>query len=149
MEFLRRITRTHAPGATLLVRLVTGWVFLAEGIQKFLYPEQLGVGRFIRIGIPSPDTVAPFVATVEIVCGALMLLGLLTRLAAAPLIITMLTAIVTTKIPILLTEGFWHAAHESRTDLAMLCCSVFLLVVGAGQLSLDHRWNQPPTGGGR
>jgi putative oxidoreductase len=143
MELLRRLAQTHAPGATLLVRLVTGGVFLSEGIQKFLYPDQLGVGRFTRIGIPSPETLAPFVATIEIVCGTLLLLGLLTRLAAIPLIINMLVAIASTKIPILLNEGFWTSAHESRTDLAMLFCSLFLLAVGAGPLSLDCRLHRP------
>ena len=142
MELFRRMAQTHAPGATLLVRLVTGWVFLSEGIQKFLYPDQLGVGRFIRIGIPSPETLAPFVATVEIVCGTLLLLGLVTRLAAIPLIINMVVAIASTKIPILLNEGFWSAAHESRTDVSMLFCSLFLLAVGAGPLSLDHQRHQ-------
>ena len=86
MEFVRKLAQTQAPAATVLVRLVAGWVFLSEGIQKFVYPEQLGVGRFIRIGIPAPAAMAPFVAAVEIVCGTLLVLGLFTRLAAAPLI---------------------------------------------------------------
>ncbi len=142
MDVLQKLAQSHAPRATFLVRLVTGWVFLSEGIQKFLYPEQLGIGRFSRIGIPSPETLAPFVATVEIVCGTLLLIGLLTRMAAVPLIINMLVAISSTKIPILLNEGLWRAAHESRTDLAMLCCSLFLLTVGAGPLSLDYQLYQ-------
>ncbi len=142
MDFMPKFAETHAPRATLLVRLVTGWVFLGEGIQKFLFPEQLGVGRFTGIGIPAPETLAPFVATVEIVFGTLLLFGFLTRLAAIPLIINMLVAIGSTKIPILLHEGFWRAAHESRTDLAMLFCSLFLLAVGAGPLSVDGRLPQ-------
>ena len=146
MTILRRLAATNAPAATVLIRLVTGWVFLSEGIQKFLYPDQVGAGRFLRIGIPAPETMAPFVGIVEIVGGTLLLLGLLIRLAAPPLIAIMLVAIGATKIPILLNEGFWRAAHESRTDLAMLTCALFLLVVGAGRWSLDHRWNQPPGG---
>jgi uncharacterized membrane protein YphA (DoxX/SURF4 family) len=149
MKLLANLARTNAPRATLLIRCVTGWVFLSEGIQKFLYPEQLGVGRFIRIGIPAPEAMAPFVATVEIACGTLLLLGLLTRLAAVPLIVNMLVAIASTKIPILLNEGFWKASHESRTDLAMLCCSLFLLALGAGPLSLDWRWLTSGRGGQR
>jgi putative oxidoreductase len=130
---------TNAPAATVLVRVVVGGVFLSEGIQKFLFPAALGVGRFAKIGIPWPAFTAPFDGVFEIGCGALLLLGLATRLAAVPLIINMLVAIATTKIPMLLQHGFWHAAHEARVDVAMLLGSLFLLIVGAGSWSLDAR----------
>src|SRR5271165_7604884 len=87
--------------ALLLIRVLVGWVFVSEGIQKFLFPAQLGVGRFEKIGIPSPHFMAPFVGTVEILCGTLLLAGLFTRLAAVPLLIDMAVAIATTKIPML------------------------------------------------
>jgi uncharacterized membrane protein YphA (DoxX/SURF4 family) len=80
---------------------------------------------------------APLVASFEILCGALVLLGLLTRLAAVPLLTIILVAISTTKVPILVKTGVWAAAHEARTDGAMLLTLVFLLVVGAGPWSLD------------
>ncbi|MDX6711298.1 MAG: putative oxidoreductase, partial [Blastocatellia bacterium] len=114
-------------------------VFLSEGVQKFLYPSDLGVGRFVKIGIPAPQFFAPFVGVVEIICGALILLGLLTRLAAIPLIVDMLVAIITTKIPILMKSGFWAMAHEARVDYAMLLGCLFLLIVGAGPISIDAR----------
>ncbi len=139
MKSLQRIVATSAPPSVLLIRLVVGAVFLSEGIQKFLFPNDLGVGRFIKIGIPAPQVMATFVGMVEIVCGTLIIFGLLTRLAAIPLIIDMLVAIVTTKIPILLKSGFWAMAHEARVDYAMLLGSIFLLVVGAGRLSIDWR----------
>lgn len=123
--------------AIVLVRLAVGSVFLSEGIQKFLSPETLGVGRFMKIGIPIPEISAPFVGIVEIVCGALVMIGLLTRLATIPLIIDMLVAISTTKIPILLDGGFWKMAHEARTDWSMLLGSVVLLIVSAGCWSID------------
>jgi uncharacterized membrane protein YphA (DoxX/SURF4 family) len=82
---------------------------------------------------------APFVGVVEIVCGALVLAGFLTRLAAIPLIINMTVAIASTKIPILLAKGFWAMAHESRTDWSMLLGSIFLLIVGGGPWSVDAR----------
>lgn len=63
---------------------------------------------------------APFVGVFEICCGTLLVLGLLTRFAAILMIIDMLAAISTTKIPILLKDGFWSMAHEARTDWAML-----------------------------
>src|SRR5713101_4907192 len=73
--------------AIMLIRVMVGWVFLSEGIQKFLFPDSLGVGRFLKIGIPSPQVMAPFVGVVEIVCGTLLLMGFLTRLATVPLLI--------------------------------------------------------------
>lgn len=121
----------------ILVRLAVGAVFLSEGIQKFLFPAALGVGRFTKIGIPAPEFMAPFVGVVEIGCGALLILGLLTRLAAIPLIIDMLVAIATTKIPIRLKSGFWAMAHEARTDYTMLLAALFFLIVGAGRWSMD------------
>lgn len=137
MTFLRRLLATNAPAAIILVRLIVGAVFLSEGIQKFLFPEALGVGRFAKIGIPAPEVMAPFVGVCEIVCGILFLFGLLTRYAAITMIIDMLVAISTTKVPMLLKDGFWKMAHEARTDWAMLLGSIFLLIVGAGVWSLD------------
>jgi uncharacterized membrane protein YphA (DoxX/SURF4 family) len=139
MAFFRKLLATDAPAAVVLVRLVVGAVFLSEGIQKFVYPDALGVGRFAKIGIPAPEIMAPFVGVCEIVCGALFLLGLLTRFAAVAMMIDMLVAISTTKVPLLLKDGFWAMAHEARTDWAMLLGSLFLLIVGAGSLSLDAK----------
>ncbi|WP_437755126.1 DoxX family protein [Sorangium sp. So ce1389] len=138
-DLLGWITATKAPAAAILIRLIVGTVFVSEGIQKFLFPAEIGAGRFAKIGLPSPEVLAPFVGVVEISCGALVLLGLATRLAAAPLIGVMLVAIASTKIPILVNRGFWAMAHESRTDWSMLLGALFLLLVGAGPLSLDAR----------
>ena len=123
----------------MLIRLLVAMVFVSEGVQKFLFPADLGVGRFIKIGIPSPEVLAPFVGVVEIGCGLLVGLGLVTRLAAVPLVIDMLVAIATTKLPILHSKGFWPAAHEARTDISMLLCCLFLIAVGAGPIALDER----------
>jgi len=150
MSFWPQLIATKVPRSVLLIRILVGGVFLAEGVQKFLYPNEVGAGRFAKIGIPNPDLMGPFVGVVEILCGSLILVGLLTRLAAIPLIINMMVAILSTKIPILLGHGFWGFslrslpyygfwgfAHESRTDFAMLLGSLFLLLVGAGAWSLD------------
>jgi len=130
---------TRAPGATLLIRAAVGAVFLAEGIQKFLYPADRGAGRFAKIGLPEPELLGNLVGTFEVVCGGLILVGLLTRFAAIPLIVIMLVALATTKLPILMESGFWEMAHEARTDWSMLLGSLFLLIVGAGPWSLDAR----------
>jgi len=136
-----------ANGAIILIRVMVGLVFISEGIQKFLFPDALGVGRFIKIGIPAPEILAPFVGVVEIVFGALILVGLFTRLAALPLIIDMLVAIGTTKIPMLMKSGIWAMAHEARTDFSMLLGCLFLLLVGAGSRSLDSLRQEDLKGG--
>src|ERR1022692_5321827 len=95
---------------------MVGIVFFLEGIQKFLYPQTLGAGRFAQIGIPAPGVMGPFVGSVEIICGALLLGGLLIRLAAIPLLINISVAILSTKIPILLGHDFmcFHVAKLAR-----------------------------------
>jgi putative oxidoreductase len=135
----RRWLVTRAPGSALFIRLMVGGVFLAEGVQKFLFPAALGVGRFAKIGLPEPQLLAPFVGGVEIVGGALVLLGLATRFAAVPLLIDILVAIGTTKLPMLVKSGFWATVHEARTDFSMLMGLLFLLAVGAGRISFDAR----------
>jgi len=123
--------------AILLIRILVGWVFLSEGIQKFLFPDALGVGRFLKVGIPWPHVSAPFVGGVEIFCGTLILLGLATRLAAVPLLAVIAVALYSTKIVAFAKLGFWGTLHEARTDVSMLLGLLFLLLVGGGSLSLD------------
>jgi putative oxidoreductase len=148
---MRRLLWTNAPAATVLVRLMTGSVFLSEGIQKFLYPAELAAGRFAKIGIPAPQIMGPFVGACEVLCGALLIIGFLTRLAAIMLLIDISVAILSTKIPVLLGHGFWSFSlmklprygfwsmmHEARTDFSMWLGLLFLLIVGAGKkLSFD------------
>ena len=122
---------------TILIRLIVGLIFLTEGIQKYLFPELLGTGRFIKIGFADPSFWAYFTGTFEIVCGALILLGLLTRLASIPLFIVMITAFITTKWPILIDKGFWAMAHEYRTDFAMTLLLIYLFISGGGRWSID------------
>lgn len=148
---LRPLLRADAPPAAVLIRLVVGLVFASEGIQKFLYAQAQGAGRFAKIGIPAPELMGPIVGLVEIVCGSLLLIGLATRLAALPLAVTMIVALASTKLPILLGHGYWIFArsfapkaglwaflHESRTDLSMLSGSLLLAILGGERWSLDH-----------
>lgn len=116
---------------------MVGVVFLSEGIQKFLYPDERGAGRFEDIGLPAPEFMGYMIGTFEVVCGALVLIGLLTRYASVILICIMLVAIATTKIPILMDEGFWKMMHEIRNDWSMLLGSIFLLIRGGGHYSMD------------
>jgi uncharacterized membrane protein YphA (DoxX/SURF4 family) len=140
---------------------MVGAVFLTEGLQKFIYPALRGPGRFEKMGFPAPEFFGYFVGVFEVAAGALLLLGLLTRLAALAIAVNMTVAIVITKIPILFGEGlwffavrdapfynFWSMAHEIRTDWAMLLGALFLLVAGSGQWALDRVLSarrRPPT----
>lgn len=141
MAGVRRIVSTHASPSVVLIRLMVGGVFLSEGIQKFLFPDDpdRGAARFARVGFSSPEFMAAFVGTFEISCGLLIIAGLLTRLAVLPTIAIMVVAISTTKLPILLERGFWDMAHAARTDFSMLLGSVYLLIVGGGRWSADSR----------
>src|SRR5262249_55790340 len=143
---LRRFLRTNAPAATVVIRAAVGVIFLSEGVQRFLDPAAQGAGRFARIGIPAPGIMGPFVASVEVLGGLLLLVGLCTRIAAIPLLISMTVAIVSTKVPVLLGHSFagfslqklekyglFSFLHEARTDLLMFFSLVFLLIVGAGK----------------
>ncbi len=137
MGILKRAGTTSAPAAVILIRIIVGWVFFSEGIQKFLFPAALGAGRFAKIGIPHPQLLAPFVGVVEILFGAMIIFGIVTRLATIPLLIDIGVAIWTTKMPMLAKQGFWAMVHEARTDYCMLFGLLFLLIVGAGRLSFD------------
>jgi len=135
---LKEIIITDNASTTLFIRLMVGTVFLSEGIQKFLFPEELGAGRFAKIGLPNPEFLGPFVGSFEIVCGSMVLLGLFTRVASIPLIIIMLVALMATKAKILANDGFWEMMHASRTDWAMLLGGIFLLIKGGGRWSIDQ-----------
>jgi uncharacterized membrane protein YphA (DoxX/SURF4 family) len=145
---------SRATGWSILVRLLVGLVvFFPEGIQKLVFPDILGAGRFATIGIPYPNLMGPFVGGIETICGALIVLGLFTRLASIPLIVIMIVAIVSTKLPILLGHdfwifhlpklpryGLWSMMHEARADFCMLLGSIYLLLEGGGAWSLDALW---------
>jgi|ERR1035437_1749455 uncharacterized membrane protein YphA (DoxX/SURF4 family) len=123
----------------IIPRIVVGLVFLTEGIQKYMFPELLGTGRFVKIGFSNPAFWAYFTGCFEIVCGTLILFGLLTRLASVPLFIIMVVAFVTTKYPLLVEKSFWIFAHEYRTDFAMTMLLLLFLFYGGGNISLDKK----------
>jgi putative oxidoreductase len=133
------MANSYTDNRSIFARIIVGLVFLTEGIQKYLFPALLGTGRFEKIGFTDPSFWAYFTGTFEIVCGTLLLLGLLTRLASVPLLIVMLTAFVTTKWPLLIHKGIWVMMHEYRTDFAMTLLLIYLLLYGAGKFSIDSK----------
>jgi putative oxidoreductase len=126
--------RFFAPPLLGYPRILVGWVFLPEDIQKFLFPAALGTGRFAKIGIPWPQFSAPFQVVVEIVCGILLLLGLFTSLASIFLLIEIAVAIVTTKFPMLFKQGLWATPHEARRDSSMFFGLIAFLTIGGGYI---------------
>ncbi|MCW3170619.1 DoxX family protein [Chryseobacterium sp. 09-1422] len=134
-----KLNHTDNSKTTILIRLMVGAVFLSEGIQKLLFPALQGSGRFEKIGLPLPEFSGNLVGTFEILCGVMVILGLLTRLASIPLIIIMLVAFATTKTEVYIEKGLWELLHGSRTDWAMLLGSIFLLLKGGGYWSLDNK----------
>ena len=147
LQFL--LKPTQAPRSVLLVRIAVGLIFSSQGILKYMDPN-MGVVRFTRIGFSHPYFTAHFVGTFEILCGLLLLLGIGTRLVSIPLLIVIMTAIGTTKIPELFraNQGFWYMVSDARTDFAMFCCLVFLISVGGGSWSLDARLAKHNRNGG-
>jgi putative oxidoreductase len=135
---MNKILQTAANPPISLIRIAVGCIFLSEGIQKFLFSDELGTGRFAKIGIPYPELFGPFVGTFEILCGCMVLIGCFTRLFSIPLIVIMLVAITTTKIVNIPVDGFWETAHGARTDFSMLLSSIFLLISGSGKWSIDE-----------
>lgn len=133
-----------------LVRLMVGVVFVSEGLQKFLFPVLRGPGQFASLGFPAPEFFGYGVGLIEVLCGTLLLIGLYTRWAAVPLMLIMIGALITTKLPILLghsfgpftvppqdTYGIWAMLHAARIDWAMLIGALVLSLTGAGPRSLD------------
>jgi len=120
--------------------MAVGLIFSTQGILKFT-DQHMGILRFTRIGFPWPGFTAHVVGTLEILCGALVLLGLFTRLAAIPLLVVISTALATTKLPELarVGQGFWYMVSDARTDFAMLCSLIFLILAGPGRWSWDAR----------
>ena len=136
----------------ILIRVIVGLVFLTEGILKLVYPGELGWGRFAHIGLPLPHVLAPVVGAVEIAAGGALVLNLYAGDAALLLLIVILTAIFTTKAPILLGHslgrfgaprlehyGLLSFIHEARTDLCMVFGLVAILLDSGMSLRLRRR----------
>jgi putative oxidoreductase len=138
MNFFYDSLVDKTPRSVILIRLSVGLIFFTQGILKFT-DAHWGVDRFTRIGFPFPGFTAHFVGAFEIVCGFLVVVGLLTHLASVPLLIINLTAIATTKIPELFhpAQGFWFMVSDGRTDFAMCMGILFLMLVGGGSTSID------------
>jgi len=121
----------------LLARVSIGVIFLQSGWGKLHHLDKV-IAFFNSLGIPAAHVQAPFVASVELVCGSLVLVGLLTRLASIPLIGTMVVAILTAK------RGDVHEIGDLlfMPEYLFIVLLLGLIVKGAGVVSLDHLWER-------
>jgi uncharacterized membrane protein YphA (DoxX/SURF4 family) len=139
----------------MLIRVIVGLVFLLEGILKFVLPGELGAGRFAAIGLPAPHIFAPLVGGLEIGAGLAVLLDFYAGDAAVVLLAIILTALITTKFPILIGRplgpftlaklnhyGVLSFFHEARTDLCMIFCALAVIVESGVRVGRRRRWYQ-------
>jgi putative oxidoreductase len=140
MIIKERILATESSGSILFIRLMVGGVFLSEGIQRFIFPADLGSGHLVDIGFPMPYFSAYFGGLTEIFCSLLILAGLYTRLAAVAVLIITVFSIVAIRFPLMVDQGLWRMLHVARTDWCMLLGACYLILKGGGKWSLDRKW---------
>ena len=140
IDWPRRIAGYLTWLAPLFARITVGWVFLWSGWGKLNDLPQV-IDNFIGWGIPSAQVLAPFVAGVEFFGGLFLLLGLLTRISAGALGVTMIVAIRSAK---------WADVDSLETLLGFdefeyLALFLWLAIAGAGVVSVDH-WLERRSG---
>ena len=138
-SFKTQVLITGNDSKILFIRLIVGLIFISEGIQKYVIVTMLGPAFFKEIGFGHPMFWAYFAGAFEISCGILILFGLLTRIATIPLLTIMITAFITTKLPLLTTSGFWTFSHEYRIDFSLTLLLILLFIYGGGKWSVDSK----------
>ncbi len=131
VELLRR--NDWAP--ILLARLSIGLEFFLSGKGKLGKLDEL-TAYFVTLKIPAPGVNAAVTATTECVCGALLVLGLLTRLAAAPLVVVMAVAILTAQLKTVKEPFLSNFLYLVEWSFVVIL--VWLVFAGGGKASLDH-----------
>jgi putative oxidoreductase len=124
----------------LFARIVVGWVFLWSGWGKLNALDRI-TQNFVEWGIPFPHILTPFVSGVEFFGGLLLLLGLFTRIAAVPLVVTMVVAILSAK----LADVDSLETLLGFEEVAYMALFGWLAVAGPGPISLDwllQRWRE-------
>jgi putative oxidoreductase len=132
--------------APLFARITVGWVFLWSGWGKLHNLPQV-TENFIGWGIPFPHFFTPLTSGIEFFGGLFLLLGLLTRISAGALGVTMIVAIKSAR---------WGEVDSLETllgfdEVEYLALFLWLAVAGSGPLSLDYplqRWYDRNVRGG-
>ena len=124
----------------LVIRIAVGLEFFGSGLGKL--GKLTGLIQYFRsLGIPAPEIQAPFVASTELICGALIAVGLVTRPAAVMLCGVMTVAIVTAAAPEKHITATWHGLLEFLylPEVLLLLLLAWLVFAGPGRASLDAR----------
>lgn len=129
-EYLTSSFRWLGP---LAARIVVGWTFLWSGWEK-LHSLPDMIKNFTEWGIPYPEILTPFASGAELVCGALLLVGLFTRIAAPALVIVMIVAILSAK----LSEIHSFESFTYLDETSYLAIFGWLSICGPGKASLDY-----------
>ena len=121
----------------LAFRLYFGLGFVMAGLRKFTSMNETSA-YFSQLKIPLPEFFSYLVASTEVVCGALLIIGLASRLASLPLIITMIVALLTAHAKGAIQIISNPSAFLSETPVTFLMALLVIFVSGAGWFSLDY-----------
>ena len=134
---MRLLTRRFDNAGLLVLRVVVGVLIAAHGLQKLTTagPAGFGRGTLAGLGVPLPVLVGYVVTFAELAGGVLLILGLLTRLAALVLTVDLVVAILLVKVNVGLIA---MRGAGAELDLAFIAAFIALLLMGPGRLSLDH-----------
>jgi putative oxidoreductase len=138
MRFLGAPTDRLIGIAPVFVRQIVGSIMLAHGLQKLSQgPATFGATFLQPRGVPYADVMAYVVTYTELTAGALLIVGLLSRLAALALLIELATAITLVKSHVGLIAPPASGAG-AELDLALVAGFLTILLLGPGTLSLDY-----------
>jgi putative oxidoreductase len=145
IDWPRGVARHLTWLAPLFARITVGWVFLWSGWGKLNNLPQI-TENFVSWGIPFPHFLTPLTSCIEFCGGLFLLVGLLTRISAGALGVTMIVAIKAAR---------WGEVDSLETLLGFdefeyLALFLWLAVAGPGLLSLDHplqRWYERNSAG--
>jgi putative oxidoreductase len=132
-DWSRSFARYFTWLAPLAVRITVGWVFLWSGWEKLQILPRM-IQNFREWGIPAPEVLTPLASGGEFVGGLLLLVGLLTRFAAVPLMIVMAVAIVSAKADQIDSLETFLGFEE----VSYFVMFAWLAIAGPGPVSLDH-----------
>jgi putative oxidoreductase len=126
---MRGIANVDPGWGVTVVRVMTGLLFAIHGYQKFASGLGGAAAFFAKVSIPFPSVMAPLIATLELVGGILLILGVATRLVGCLFAVEMLVTTLWVKIP---AQG-WNASDLDR--MLLVACVLFVLA-GPGAAAL-------------
>jgi putative oxidoreductase len=115
-----------------VVRLIMGLILFLAGWQKWSAGMAAVAENFAKMGIPAPGLSGPFILILELVGGALLILGISSRWLGLLFAIQFVVATFFVKLPL----GF----NAARLDLMLLAGGILLFLAGPGRAAVDEVW---------